>query len=245
MSTQERKVKSKYQEAIIIRKTQETLDTVTLTLKLSEPFTWLPGQFVMIKATINGKVVNRAYSISSPPLTTDTLDITVRQTSKPTMSKYLQEVKEGDTLLLRGPYGKFIWKEGMSDRIVLLGAGSGITPLKAIIEYVLAKQLPVKMKLLYSSAYWNEVIFKDKLIELSKNNDNFTLILTITREQAPEPWVMKGRFNQERIQTEIKGYEDALYYLCGAPAFVNDMITNLQALGIPKGNIKHEQWSSS
>ena len=88
----------------------------------------------MVRADINGESVRRAYSVSSSP-TRDYLEITIRQTEDPTMSKYLNDRSEGDDLEIKGPYGRFIWKPEISDKLICLGAGSGITPFRAFFEY--------------------------------------------------------------------------------------------------------------
>ncbi len=236
------KVKPKLQLAKIIADKRETRDTRTLRLKLSDPFDWRPGQFIMVKAEINGQTVSRAYSISSSPTRKDYLEITVKQTENPTMSKYLNEIPVGYMLAVKGPYGKFIWDETVSDKLFCLAAGSGITPFRAFMQYIIDKDLDTKFKLLYSSRYGDDVIFEKELRELSSQMKNAHYELSITRDKKGLDYVREGRINKEYLQEQLKGFEDAPVYICGSPSFIKGMIDNLLELGIPRDRIKREQW---
>jgi len=236
-----KKVEIETQVAIITKVSRETKDTVTLKLQLPNPFYWEPGQFIMVSADIDNKVVKRAYSIASSPTRSEYLEITIRQTDTPTMSKFLNERSEGDQLEVRGPYGKFIWNENTSDKVVMLGAGSGITPFKAMLEYIKDKNLDSKSKLLYSCAFGDNVIFDDLLNELTKQVSCY-YELSLTREQSNDFNSRKGRIDKEYLQNQIKGYEDANFYLCGTPTFVKAMRDILIEIGIEKTKVKREQW---
>ena len=128
MSTTSEKIKKKKKKKKIIESTgvvrymqRETSNTQTLRIVMpnlppeDSPFTFKPGQFVMVRPEIDGKVIPRAYSISSSPERTKAnpgfFDLTVRQTETPTVSKWLNIRSVGDEILFRGPYGNFFWDE--------------------------------------------------------------------------------------------------------------------------------------
>ena len=147
---------------IVTKVTKETPDTHTLRISMpnlkeeEKPFTFKAGQFVMVRPVINGKTIPRAYSISSAPTRSESdnyFDLTVRQTETPTVSKWLNDRTVEDEILFKGPYGQFYWEEDHpeSSQLLLLGGGSGITPLKSMIEYISDKKLGNKAVLLYSS----------------------------------------------------------------------------------------------
>ncbi len=227
----------------LIEKIRETWDTHTLHFKLDGPFDFKPGQFVMVKPTINGRTINRAYSISSPPTIKDYIALTVRLGGTYTVSKYLNEVIQvGDQLPIRGPYGKFYWEEGMSDTIFMIAAGSGITPFRSMVQYVLHKNIDVQMKVMYTCRYVKEIICRKMWKGYNKKYPNLDVILTVTREK-PENWEGHlGRIDHNLLQKEVKGFEDGLFYICGAPPFVESMITLLKEVGIAEDRIKHEDW---
>ena len=146
MQSQKTKKKSTIETVGIVTKvTKETPDTHTLRISMpnlndeDKPFTFKAGQFVMVRPVINGKTIPRAYSVSSAPTRAESdnyFDLTVRQTETPTVSKWLNERKVNDEILFRGPYGQFYWEENHpeSSQLLLLGGGSGITPLKSMME---------------------------------------------------------------------------------------------------------------
>ncbi len=241
MSTPRRK--PGYQTATIVSDKRETRDTRTLRLVPSEPFDWKTVQFIMVSAEIEGTVVSRAYSIASSPTKKDYLEITIKQTETPTMSKYLNEIPVGSTLQIKGPHGNFIWDETVSDKFFGIAAGSGITPFRAFMQYVIDKKLNVKFEVLYSSRYGDDVIYEQELRELIKQIPGGKYELSITRDTHGLDYARIGRINQEYLAEEIKGFEDGYFYLCGAPGFISSMIDDLTNLGIPRDHIKREQWS--
>lgn len=231
--------KPELQKAEIIKYISETKDTHTLRLKLSKPFKWKPGQFAMVQAMINGESIRRAYSIASSP-ERDYLEITVRQTEAPTMSKYLNERAVGDILNVKGPYGRFIMDE--TRPVFCIAAGSGITPFRGMLEYCIDKNLDIPFKLLYSCRYGDNVIYEKELPELIKQYKHADYELSITRGKMGLDYVREGRINADYLKEQIPGFEKGKFYLCGAPGFINAMIDNLLSIGIPREEIKREQW---
>lgn len=242
--------------AIVDEVIVETHDTKTLRLKtpeLTEPFHFKPGQFVMVRPEINGKNIPRAYSISSSPTRSmqkdGYFDLTVRQTETPTVSKWLNDRQVGDKIDFRGPYGTFIWHEEdpEAQELVLLGAGSGITPLKCMFEYIHDKQLSNKLELIYTCRYEKELISRKSLEQLDAETPNANLLFTLTRETTDSTWKgHRGHIDIELIQNELKNNEFNLektkFYMCGTPGFCKTMIDILKSLGIIEERILHEKW---
>ena len=236
---------------------RETPDTQTLRIKMpnldpkDRPFQFKPGQFVMVRPIINGKVIPRAYSIASSPtraLGDDGFyDLTVRQTENPTVSKWLNDRKIGDEILFRGPYGSFFWDENDPDaeQVFLAGGGSGVTPLKGIFEYIHDKGYSNQVRLLYSVRTIGDIISNKDLIYLNEHTKNSKYIVTLTREPENSTWTgRRGRINLEMVKEELKDYDfnKTKCYLCGTPQFVNTLVEILQQAGISKDRILHEKW---
>lgn len=244
---------------IVSEMIRETDDTQTLRIKYpyikneDKPFRFKPGQFVIVRPKIGGKVIPRAYSISSSPtrsgIENGYIDLTVRQTETPTVSKWLNDRKIGDEILFRGPYGQFFWDERdpEAEEIIMLGAGSGITPLKSILEYIHDKHLDNKVSLIYSCRYENELIGVKELYKLIENTSNGELIITLTREKEVSKWKgQRGRINTNLIQQVINErkfeLEKTKFYMCGTPGFVGAMSDILVEIGIDRRKILHEKW---
>ena len=202
---------------IITKVIKETPDTHTVRISLEnfkdqgEVFSFKPGQFVMVRPKIDGKVIPRAYSISSSPTKAQSkdnyIDLTVRQTKEPTVSKWLNERSINDKIIFRGPYGQFFWEENHpeSSQLLLIGGGSGITPLKSIIEYISDKNLPNKTKLLYSAKTQKDIILHDSLTKINNSNENIEIEFSLTREPEESNWTgRRGRIDSEYIKKTLK-----------------------------------------
>ncbi len=232
--------------APVVEVREETPTTKTLVFDISGiGFDFYPGQYVMLKVPYppTGEELRRAYSIASSPLQKNRLELTVKRKEGGKASVILTtQVKEGDSFFIKGPYGKFFWTEGMSDRLVLIGAGSGIVPLMSILRYIRDKSLKnVRATLLVSYRSYEEIIYRRELEELSRL-PNVKIRITLTRE-APTDWEgLRGRIDREKILGEVKDLSSNLYYLCGPPRFVDDMKGILLDLGVDGRKIKTERY---
>jgi len=233
-------------EAPVVEIKTETPTTKTLVFDTAGlDFNFYPGQYVMLEVPYppTGEVLKRAYSIASPPTKKNTLELTIKRVPNGRASAFLtQEVKVGDRFKIKGPYGKFIWLPEMSKNIVLIGAGSGIVPLMCMLRYIRDAGLyDVFATLLYSNTHYDEIIYREELEDLDKHH-NIKVVHTLTRE-VPESWKgYTGRINEDMIKREVEDLSENLYYLCGPPAFVDDMSAILESLGVDKDRIKKEKY---
>lgn len=226
---------------------QETEDTVTLRLKKTQQFDYFPGQFITIdirqfKELENierGKKVGpRAYSIGSSP-TRDHVDITVKKEDKGRFSVWIVEekpLKKGDFVTFKGPWGHFIYEENYGD-VVLIGAGSGIVPLKTILEYIADKKLKASATLLYSNKTQKDIIYKKELDSI--NSSNVKIHYTLTQEQ----WNGRtGRINEQMIKECVGDLQNKRYYLCGPMIFAKEIKEILIKKNVKQELIKVEAW---
>ncbi len=151
----------------------ETSDAKTIYFEipahLRDQFQHKPGQYLTLKTIINGKEVRRAYSICTPPETTDP-GVTIKKVSKGTMSVYLNDkVKPGDFLDVMAPEGHFtIVPDHLKSRDhYFITAGSGITPVMSMIQSILENEPKSSCFLLYGNRNEDSVIFKNALEKLA------------------------------------------------------------------------------
>jgi len=233
-------------EAPIVEIKTETPTTKTLVFALNGiEFNFYPGQYVMLQVPYppTGEILKRAYSIANSPTKKNLLELTIKRTPQGKASVILtQEVKVGDRFKIKGPYGKFVWLPEVSKNIVLIGAGSGIVPLMCMLRYIVDASLSdVFATLLYSNTHYEEIIYRDEL-EAMKNHRNIKIVHTLTRG-SPEGWNgYTGRINEDMIKKEVGELSGKVYYLCGPPAFVDDMSCILERLGVDKDSIKKEKY---
>ena len=232
--------------APVVEVIEETPTTRTLVFDISSyDFDFYPGQYVMLKVPYppTGEELKRAYSIASSPLTKNKLELTVKRMEGGKASVILTtQTKVGDCFFIKGPYGRFFWTEDMSDKVVLLGAGSGVVPLMSILRYIRDKSLrDVKATLLVSYTSYEEIIYRDELATLSEF-PNINVEITLTRS-APQNWKgLRGRINRDMLLSQVRELEGSLFYLCGPPKFVEDMKDMLIELGVSGEQIKTEKY---
>ncbi|MBL7808842.1 MAG: ferredoxin--NADP reductase [Saprospiraceae bacterium] len=158
----------------IKQKTAETQDTTTLVLdipiELRDLFTYKQGQYLTVKAQLDGHELRRSYSMSSSPLDQD-LAITVKKVAGGKVSTWLHDqLQAGDSLEVAPPAGRFYHDLHPEKRrtYYLFAAGSGITPLMSIIKTTLESEPMSAIFLLYGSRNEENIIFRDSLDRLSE-----------------------------------------------------------------------------
>jgi cytochrome-b5 reductase len=117
----------------------DTHDTKTFRFGLPADATldMLPGDYPYVHATINGKSVHRPYQPSSLPGTAGFFDLTVKRYETGVISKYLNDQRVGDTVLMIGPRQGGHWVDGMAKKVGFVAAGTCITPMMSALEEIL------------------------------------------------------------------------------------------------------------
>lgn len=195
------------------------------------------GQYMIITLKSEGQVLRESFTISSSPTEKGYLEVTKKLTGHP-FSNALAALKEGDKVLIDAPFGEFTFK-GEYDKIAMLAGGIGITPLRCMIRYCTDKQLKTNIILLYSNRFEDEIVFKNELEEMQRQNKNLKVIYTVTRPS--EKWNgHRGRINREMIQQEVPDYMGRVFYICGPPRMVEAMVVILKEMNLPDKQIKQE-----
>ena len=205
----------------------------------------LAGQHVDIRLTAeDGYQAQRSYSIASAP-EDGRLALTVERLGDGEVSPYLTDVLvAGDRLELRGPIGGyFVWDVDDGGPVLLVGGGSGVVPLMAMIRHRAAVGSGVPMRLLYSVKTLGDLIYRDELEELAGRGDGFEAFFTLTREQ-PEGWPGYTRRVDRELLAEIgwPAAESPLAYVCGPTGFVEAVASALVESGLPPSHVKTERF---
>jgi ferredoxin-NADP reductase len=202
------------------------------------------GQHVDVRLTAeDGYQAERSYSIASSP-EDGYLVLTVERLADGEVSPYLVgELQPGDELELRGPIGGyFVWEEAFGGPLVLLGGGSGVVPLRAMLRHHTAIDSTVPVRLLYSAKTVADVIYRDEL-ERAGAADEVDIRFTLTRAW-PEDWRGYRRRIDRAMLEEVAWppRDQPLVYACGPTAFVEVAASTLVGLGHNAGRIKTERF---
>ncbi len=244
----------KYYHLKVKEVVRETAEAVTIHFwhPLSEMIKYRPGQFLTLLLTIDGKKVRRSYSMCSSPHTDTAPAVTVKRVPGGMVSNWLNDqVKEGDFIEVMEPMGHFMVQPDARNArtVVLIGAGSGITPLISIAKSILKVETESRIMLLYGNRDENSIIFKDKLAELSQQfGERFGLKYTLSQPMAGWQGHV-GRLNRPHILKlleEVKGLESASaeYYLCGPDGMMEEAKSALALLKVNPEQIHKESFAT-
>ena len=206
----------------------------------------LAGQHLDIRLTAeDGYQAQRSYSISSAPDGRPQLEITVERVEQGEVSPFLlDELQQGDRIELRGPIGGyFTWMPGDGGPLLLVGGGSGVAPLMAILRERVRTGDDTPVRLLYSARTVDQLLYRAELDSLAKAGRGFELTYTLTRG-APEGWTgQQGRINGGMLAAHGFPPEDRpRVFVCGPTPFVEACADALVALGHPSLRIKTERF---
>ena len=202
------------------------------------------GQHVDVRLTAEGGYqAQRSYSIASAPEDRHVV-LTVERIPDGEVSPYLaDELMPGDELELRGPIGGyFVWDESLGGPLLLLAGGSGIVPLRAMLNHRWASESIVPVRLLYSARSLPDVIYREELARLDAF-DEIDVRFALTRSW-PDGWRgYRRRIDREMLE-EISWppAERPLVYVCGPTAFVEVAASALVDLGHEPARIKTERF---
>jgi ferredoxin-NADP reductase len=204
------------------------------------------GQHVDVRLTAeDGYQAQRSYSIASAP-EDDHVVLTVERLDDGEVSPYLTDVlRPGDKVELRGPIGGyFVWEESLGGPLLLIGGGSGIVPLRAMLRHRSAVASTVAARLLYSSRSPGDVIYRNDLDRFGAD-EGVDVQLTLTREWPADWKGYRGRIDRKVLGEVAWPDVGALTYICGPTGFVEAASSGLVELGHDPARIRTERFGAS
>lgn len=231
----------------------ETTDAVALSFVIPEglqdAYAFTPGQYLTLRATIDGEDVRRSYSICSP-LGSKTLDVGVKRIEGGRFSSHALTLKPGDRLEVMTPQGRFMAPVGGEHSYLLLAAGSGITPMVSIARSVLEGEPESVVNLCYANRTTDSVMFRTELDDLKDRFLTRFLLTHVMDEEAQDVELFNGRLDGEKLETlATRGLitpqnYDAIY-ICGPQPMIEAASSALKELGAAEDRIKYELFTPS
>jgi ferredoxin-NADP reductase/mono/diheme cytochrome c family protein len=204
-----------------------------------------PGQFLTFSFLFDGKKVVRSYSICSSPARSGYVEITPKRVSEGCVSVFLNDrATVGLTVEASGPFGQFHFNPGKCQNIVLLAAGSGITPMMAMLRYIDDLCLETTVTLLYCVRTSNDIIFHRELNDLQARLKKFRYHLLLSQPHAE--WSgRRGHISREFIEETVQEPASPDFFLCGPPPFMEASRSILSGLGVKPERIRRESFGSA
>jgi glycine betaine catabolism B len=179
------------------------------------------------------------FSIASSPEVHDMIELGIEITGGPHTSK-IKELKLGDHVTLRGPFGTFVMQG--EKKICYLAGGVGITPFMSMLRWIRDTHQDVQATLFYSCKTKADVLWLGELEMMSNTHPNIRVIITVTREDPPNWSHEKGRINAEMIKNFLPDFSEHTFYSCGSPALIEAMFGILKEMGVSEEKLKREKW---
>ena len=207
----------------------------------------LAGQHVDVRLTADdGYQAQRSYSIASAPAGPD-LELTIERIDDGEVSPYLTDFAQvGDEFELRGPIGGyFVWKASLEGPLLLVGGGSGLVPLMAMLRHRRAAGSDGDARLLLSARGAEDILYRE---ELDRMNENSVAIqITLTRGEPPAGWKgATGRINADMLAgLGPPPSERPRVYVCGPTPFVEEAARLLVELGHDPAVVHTERFGPS
>jgi glycine betaine catabolism B len=226
---------------------KQTHDTKTLRFQILDErrFCAKPGQFLTFQWTIDGQRVTRSYTISSSPVHENYVEITPKRMENGCVSVFLNErAKPGLAVEASGPYGQFYFDETLHKSIVLIAAGSGITPMISMLCYIDDLELATPVTLLYCVRTAADIIFENELARLGRSLPNFKYEVCLSRPGLT--WKgHSGRLTEEFVSEKVPDLDSHTFFLCGPKGFMDNARQILSTLGVNQDRILQESFGES
>jgi ferredoxin-NADP reductase len=234
-----------WQIGTVTRIATETPQTKTLTLALPKWVAHRPGQHYDVRLTApDGYRTERSYSVASEPERAGEVDLTVERIDDGEVSPYLDNVLvPGDALEVRGPIGGyFVWDVSRGGPLLLVGGGSGVVPLMAMLRHRAAQHSRIPARLLYSSRSADDVIYKDELGRLASDDSGLDVVFTFTRNAPPDWTGYQRRIDTAMLNDVVRPLQGVLAYVCGPTLLVEAVSKALVAMGLPPERVLTERF---
>lgn len=215
----------------------EGIKSIFLEYTGNEKMQFKSGQYVFLKAQVDGKLTVRAYSIASTPYD-DKIEILFRVVG--TFTNYLNTLSVGDKILMVGPFGSFSTEEAKNKKIVYIATGTGISPLLSMLRTLFKENKCSEYKkivFIYGTRYKKMLVCKEEFDNMMKTCENFEFVPVLSRE---EEW--RGR--KGHVQNCLGEYifNECDYFICGLPIMTDDVKKLLIKKGIAEQNIHTEKY---
>jgi ring-1,2-phenylacetyl-CoA epoxidase subunit PaaE len=246
----------KFHDLPVSNITPEAAGAVAITFQVPEDlrsgFNFKAGQFLTLRATIDGNDVRRSYSISSSQnsyVHNGTLEVGIRPVQGGVFSNWAAtQLKVGDVLRVMPADGRFIVQRPRAIHRVGFAAGSGITPILSILASTLEEQTESKFTLVYGNRRMDSVMFNEALQDLKDRYPNRLTLIHVLSRQAQEVPLLEGRIDEAKVKEIVNSLLPAAsmdeVFICGPEAMIEATEKALLEVGVPERNIRTERFTS-
>jgi ferredoxin-NADP reductase len=243
-------------KATLLQKRQLTSDVFLFKFSYPEDpnFSFKAGQYMIVHVPQGEELpAKRLYSIGSPPCRKDAIELIIQLVPQGIGSTYLSQLQEGAIVTLQGPAGLFTIKDESKD-IIFLATGTGIAPIRSMIEDLCAIETSTtRLTLFWGLKTYEDVYLFEELKQLAQKYPRFSFLICLSREtdlnHVPEE--IRTYFRLGRITNELDKMIEAnkqaafndIFYICGGKDVIEAMKKDLYSRNIPPTQIHFEKFT--
>jgi ferredoxin-NADP reductase len=233
---------------LICRQVQDvTHDVKTFLFEPTRPalFQHEPGQFVTLQLQIDGRLVSRCYTISSPPTRPHLLGITVKRQPGGLVSNWLhEEMTPGKRISAEGPFGVFSITRRRSAKYLFLSGGSGITPVMSMTRTLFDLGSDADVLFVHSARTPSDIIFRRELDMIASAVPTVRVVHVCERDAPREPWGgLRGFLSVEMLQLLAPDLTERVVFCCGPAPYMAAVRRMLFEAGLDMQNYHEESFS--
>jgi len=223
----------------VITELNPTTKMFRLRLPPDKTLPFKAGQFVMVHVPKDGKLSSKAYSICSSPSEQGFIELCLNRVSGGHFSNFLCDLKGGEILPIKGPYGKFLLNEAPAEDQIFVATGTGVAPIRSMVKHLFDKKTLLPVWLILGVRFESPLLYEAEFREMATAHPNFRFLPTVSR---PKNWTGEVGHVQNTIKKYIleSGKKDA--YLCGLPQMVDETKALLLQMGFKPEQIHTEKY---
>jgi ferredoxin-NADP reductase len=196
----------------------------------------LPGQHIRIEGLVDGRWVQRSYTLTSSSEQRDLYEITVKREAHGLFSRWLHDrITTACAVRISEPLGSFYVPTEASEPVVYFAGGIGMTPALAMVRSLKRLARLPAFHVDYSAPTADQFAYADELTNAAQDDDRLQVSLRATEQQ--------GRLEQADIDRVLQRYPNATYYVCGPKPFEQSVRHHLSVRGITDGGIRIEHFT--
>lgn len=204
--------------------------------------TYIAGQHLAFKLKIEGKKVNAIYTLSSSPTRPNSYTITVKRVEGGKVSNFLHDkFSVGDEIVAKAPNGQFHLDNIAQDKVLLLSAGSGITPMLSMLKAMADNHIEKDIVFFHSARSEQDLIAADEVAALARQHGNCRISYTLTQNAKPQWQDYQGHLSVEMLRN-IPFIRERDVMVCGPEGFREAAKSILLDIGLPESQFHQESF---
>jgi len=205
---------------------------------MDQPMDYRPGEYVLLEDSMR-QIPPRSYSIANAPRPDGSISLLVTRVPGGTTSMWVHDrLRREDEVTVTGPFGTFVADPGSTAPCLYLAAGSGLAPIRALVEAALMAAPPRPLTLIFSARTEADVLDRERFSRWQTRYPHFRFIRTLTRGPGPAP---RGRVPNV-LGTVCPDVEHRDVFVAGAPGFVGACALAAEAHGARPEHVRTEEF---